>query len=236
MLLADINKKWLSYKDYYKLDSGVEIESVCYDAADGCDSSFNIAQLYSDRYILHLNKDIDLYRSEYIDYILWHEFTHLYDFLTQPFSYKVLRKIYLYMNTYSEYHASRRALDHVMKDIPAAALDPDKSMIPAAYKDISLRNLINDTLQRAKLALHYFRNNPGQQAFHVCLRYIMYLMGYSSLFENAEDILAFCFLDLEMESKSYMELFEIMQNKDFFKILPKMDTIYEEAGLTFEHE
>ena len=234
MLLSEINKKWNTYKEQYGLDSGVQIEEIRLDAAKGVDASFDFTELFSDQYILHLNPEIHLYRSEYIDYILWHEFTHLYDFLTQPFAYNVMRKIYLYLNTYSEYHASRRALGRILQDIDLERFDPEKQIIPAAFKDISLRDLISDTLYKAELSRYYYRVHKTQQAFHIYLRYVMYLMGYASHFKNAENIIRFCLEDLEEDLDVYLTLYQLMREKDFFKILPHMDDIYKKAGLTFE--
>ena len=231
-MLKEINKKWSFYKDRYHLDSPIQIEEVRFDAEKGVDSSFDIKELYSGQWILHLSNDIHSYRSDYVDYILWHEFTHLYDFLTQPYEYKVMRKIYLYMNTYSEYHASRRALGWALEKFYPKGLDPDKCVLPSAHREISLRKLVSDTLHQAELSRAWFIENPSHQAFHVYLRYLMYLMGYASHFENKEDILGFCLDDLKEEKDIYQKLFKIMEEKDFFKILPHMDEIYKSAGIS----
>ncbi|MBQ9157001.1 MAG: hypothetical protein IJ137_09510 [Eubacterium sp.] len=231
MTLTDINKKWNAYKKEYGLDSPIEIEDIRYDAAKGVESSFNITELYSDIYILHLGEKVDLYRSDYIDLILWHEFTHLYDYLTHPYQVKVMRKVYTYMHTYSEYHASRRVMEKVLKSSYGREFDPEKSVIPMAYKDISMRNLVDDTLHKAAFSLHYYKEHPGQQAFHVYFRYVMYLMGYVSHFQNAEDIIGWCLESLELDKELYLTLYHILSEKDFHGILKHMDDIYEEAGL-----
>ena len=231
MTLEAINKQWNTYKDRYGLDSPVEIQELRFDAAKGVDSSFDMTELYADTYILHLNPKIHLYRSDYVDLVLWHEFTHLYDFLLQPFSYKVMRKVYLYMNTYSEYHAARRTLARVLDRDRSAGNDPDKCVIPTAYKEISLRELVSDTLRHAEGARAWFSEHPGHQSFHIYLRYVMYLMGYASHFANKEDILKFCLSDLQDSEELYMELFRILEEKDFFKIIEHMDVIYKEAGI-----
>jgi hypothetical protein len=256
MTLENINKRWISYKTQYGLDSPVLIEEVRFDGDKGIDASFDITEMYTHHYVLHLNPKIHLYRSDYVDMILWHEFTHLYDFLEQPFAYKVMRKIYLYMNTYSEYHAARRTLERVLfsnnsseirqnKDtqhrssqsgatsgkIIQKGFSPDKCIIPTAFKEISLRNLVSDTLRHAERAHAWFVENPDHQSFHLYLRYVMYLMGYASLFANKKDILKFCLADLHESEDLYMELFKILEEKDFFKIVSHMDEIYDEVGI-----
>lgn len=252
MTLEDINRRWTSYKKQYGLESPVKIEEVRFDAEKSVDASFDMTEMYSHSYILHMNPKIHLYRSDYVDLILWHEFTHLYDFLEQPFSYKVMRKIYLYMNTYSEYHAARRTLGKIMDSrrygtgpgsngkqgvkgsnhlIGSKEIDPDKCMIPTAYKEISLRELVSDTLRHAERARAWFKEHPDHQSFHIYLRYVMYLMGYASHFANKEDILRFCLKDLHESEERYLELFRIIEEKDFFKITGQMDEIYKEAGI-----
>lgn len=104
-------------------------------------------------------------------------------------------------------------------------------MIPTAFKEISLRMLVSDTLQHAERSQAWFKENPNHQTFHLYLRYVMYLMGYASLFANKEDILGFCLDDLKESRDLYLELFRILEEKDFFKIVSHMDEIYEKAGL-----
>lgn len=251
MTLENINKKWISYKRQYNLDSPVLIEEVRFDGDKGIDASFDITQMYTHHYVLHLNPKIHLYRSDYVDMVLWHEFTHLYDFLEQPFAYKVMRKIYLYMNTYSEYHAAKRTLWKVLfagkdRDIcqdknpqnrnsqnqnMQSTFHPDKCMIPTAFKEISLRELVSDTLRHAERSHAWFMENPDHQSFHLYLRYVMYLMGYASLFANKEDILKYCLADLQESENLYLDLFKILEQKDFFKIVSHMDEIYDEVGI-----
>lgn len=231
MMLNDINKKWISYKQVYNLDSPVLVEELRFDAEEGTDSSFDITEMFSHHYVLHLNPKVHLYRSDYVDIVLWHEFTHLYDFLNQPFAYKVMRKIYLYMNTFSEYHASRRTIERTISLACPGEINPDKCLIPTAYKEISIRELVNNTLKHAELSQSWFKKHPSHQSFHIYLRYVMYLMGYASIFENKKDILRFCLTDLKESEELYLELFDIMEDKDFFKIVSHMDAIYEEAGL-----
>jgi hypothetical protein len=240
MTLENINKRWISYKTQYGLDSPVLIEEVRFDGEKGIDASFDITEMYTHHYVLHLNPKIHLYRSDYMEMILWHEFTHLYDFLEQPFAYKVMRKIYLYMNTYSEYHAAKRTLERVLfsnysseirQEKDTKNFNPDKCIIPTAFKEISLRNLVSDTLQHAERSRAWFIENPDHQSFHLYLRYVMYLMGYASLFANKKDILKFCLADLHESEDLYMELFKILEEKDFFKIVSHMDEIYDEVGI-----
>ena len=231
MILENINKKWITYKEQFGLDNPLLIEEVRFDASKGTDASFNIAELYSGSYILHLSKEFTLYRSEFTEYVLWHEFTHLYDFLNQPYVWKVLRKLYHYMNSYSEYHASRRSLGKIIGE---GAIDPDKSIIPLAYRDISLRQLISETVTQAAIALKHYEAENSPSVFNVYFRYVMYLMGYASHFANADDILGYCFEYLQTPTDHYFKMYDILKNKNYKDILPQMEIIYDEMGLKFD--
>ncbi len=225
MTLQEINKRWTAYKTEYRVDSPVMIEEIRFDAAKGAESSFDVTELFTEHYILHLSDKFPLYRGEYIDFILCHEFTHLADFLTHPYSYNVVGKVYNYMNTWSEYHASRRCLGMVLKSAFSGAIDPEKSVIPQPFKDISLRKLINDTLGHAGAALEEFRHTGNQQVYRFFFRYLMYLMGYLSHFENAKDILSYCLSFLKLEEEMFLPLYQALLAGEARDIIPFFDKI-----------
>jgi len=225
MTLQEINNRWIAYKNEYHVDSPVLIDDVRYDAAEGAESSFDVTELFTENYILHLTEKFSLYQSEYIDYVLCHEFTHLADFLTHPYSYNVVSKVYHYMNSWSEYNASRRCLGMVLKRSFSGGIDPEKSVVPQPFKDISLRQLINTTLERAGAALENFRHTGNEGAYHIFFRYLMYLMGYISHFANAKDILGYCLKYLHTEEGLFLPLYDALQTEEPREIIPFFDKI-----------
>lgn len=228
MTLQEINRRWIAYKNEYHVDSPVVIQEVRYDAGEGIDSSFDVTELFTETYILHLSGKFHLYRSEYIDYILCHEFTHLADFLTHPYSYNVVSKVYHYMNSWSEYHASRRCLGMVLSRHFPGGIDPEKAVVPQPYKDISLRKLINVTLEHAGAALEEFRHTGSQGAYRLFFRYLMYLMGYMSHFANAKDILGYCLSYLHLEDSLFLSLYDALVAGEPREIIPYFDKIMAE--------
>ena len=225
MTLDQLNSRWIQYKNIYKVDSPVLIEEVCFDAPRGVEASFDVTEMFSELYILHLSKRIHLYRSEYIDMLLCHEFTHLADFLMHPYSYNVIGKLYHYMNTWSEYHASRRCLGMVLSRAFAGQPDPDKPVIPQAFRDVSLRRLINDTLSQAGAALEEYRRTGHSPAYHIYFRLLMYLMGYISHFANASDILDYCLTYLKVDKDSHAALYQALQKGEAREIIPFFDKL-----------
>ena len=230
MTLESINKKWIRYKEKYQVDSPVLIEEVRFDAAKGVESSFDVTELFSGSYILHLSEKMHLYRGAYIDYILCHEFTHLADFLTHPYSSNVVGRLYPYMNTWSEYHASRRCLGMVLEKAFSGQVDPEKAVIPQAFRDISLRKLINDTLGQTKAALEEFRHSGNSSVYHLFFRCLMYLMGYLSHFANAQDILDYSLSYLQLDTSLCRELYAALLKGEARDLIPYFDKIMKELG------
>lgn len=85
MNLRQINELWNEYKEKYDLPKDVQISAVQYDAEKYIEGFFNILELLDGKYILHLNPRFHLYSDSYARFILFHEFTHFYDFINQFF-------------------------------------------------------------------------------------------------------------------------------------------------------
>ena len=229
MTRDQINEKWKAYKVKYQVDSPVLIEEVRYDAPRGVESSFDVTEMFSERYILHLSEKCLLYRGEYVEMILCHEFTHLADFLQHPYSYNLVGRLYHYMNTWSEYHASRRSLGLILSKAFSGGIDPDKAVIPQAFRDISLRKLINDTLSQGKMALVEYRRSGNSSAYHLFFRCLMYLMGYISHFANASDILKYSLSFLELEEGICFDLYRALGRGEARDIIPFFDRLMKEV-------
>ena len=85
MNLRQINELWNEYKEKYDLPKDVQISAVQYDAEKYVEGFFNILELLDGKYILHLNPRFHLYSDSYARFILFHEFTHFYDFINSSF-------------------------------------------------------------------------------------------------------------------------------------------------------
>ena len=225
MRLEEVNRRWIAYKTEYGINSPVLVEAICYDAEKGTAASFDVTEMFSEHYILHFSRKICLYREEYLDYILCHEFTHLADYLSHPYSSNPIGKLYPYMNTWSEYHASRRCLGMVLEKSFSGDIDPEKAVIPQSFRDISLRTLINDTLSKTGAALEEYRHTKKDAAYRIFFRYLMYLMGYISHFSNALDILAYIMSYLKVEDEDLRNLYHALRGGEPREIIPFFDNL-----------
>ena len=191
MNLTQINNLWEEYKETYELDSDARITAVRYDTGEYVEGCFNLIEMMDGDYILHVNPNMHLYNEEYCKFILFHEFTHFYDYITNPFPEEEKEKLIMWMNAYSEFHACRLTLARCIELVRLKTVDVDKMQIPGQYKEISIRQLLMESIYRAQIFFMDFIVSNNLQDYANGLRSLMYLLGYVSLFENDEKMAAF---------------------------------------------
>ena len=154
MNLRQINELWNEYKEKYDLPKDVQISAVQYDAEKYVEGFFNILELLDGKYILHLNPRFHLYSDSYARFILFHEFTHFYDFINSSFD--ETEDLFIYMNAYSEFHACRVTLARFMERLTLKTVHIDKIQIPGPFNEISIRHLLEEGLWRVKVCFEQF--------------------------------------------------------------------------------
>ena len=245
MNLEQANALWTKYKETYGLDSPVMIEEVAYDAPDNVEAFFDLIELLQGRVILHMTKRAHLYRPDFVLFIVIHEFTHLYDFLTCPFPVTEHEKLFLYMNAYSEYHACRLTLGYLLEDIsyfnrdkererkPEKTVYVNKNQIPAPFREISIRRLLEEGLFRTKIAYEEFYITTLPNLFVNSFRQLMYLYGYISLFENDIATLERTLRVLRIDDGNYLMLYDALKKVDVDNILFYAKECYDGGFLLF---
>lgn len=149
------------------------------------------------------------------------------------------KRLFDYMNTYSEFHACQVALSRLLSDPAGRCLvDVDKNIIPAPFKYISLRRMLGDTLRKAHAAYQKFSAMLVPQVFALYFRYVMYLFGYVSYFGNDIDILRQTLAVLEVGDKEelYLAMYQALKDKDIERILDQTGRIYQDSYLPFVKE
>mgnify|MGYP002609720542 FL=1 len=217
MNLRQINELWNEYKEKYDLPKDVQISAVQYDAEKYVEGFFNILELLDGKYILHLNPRFHLYSDSYARFILFHEFTHFYDFINSSFD--ETEDLFIYMNAYSEFHACRVTLARFMERLTLKTVHIDKIQIPGPFNEISIRHLLEEGLWRVKICFEQFLETLEPNDFVMTFRQLMYLLGYISLFENddvlLEQTLQFAHLDTDDFFALYHALKELEPVGDY---------------------
>ena len=214
----------------------MQITDVRYDTDEYVEGSFDLFELLDGKYILHLNPRFHLYSENYIKFILFHEFTHFYDFIKCDIENR--QDFFIYMNAYSEYHACRVTLARFIEQLTITSFDVDKIQIPGPFKEISVRKLITEALYRVKFSYASFHITYDPSEFVATFRQLMYLFGYLSLFQKDEYMVTHSLAFLGMENENYYKLYLELKKEDIDvdQILFYTREVYNSAFLEFIRE
>ena len=242
---TEINRRWIVYKAREGINSNLQIDDVIMDAPEGVEASFDMQELLEGKRILHVTFKMEGYHGEYVDFLLCHEFTHLADHIICPYTDE--SQCYLYMNAYSEFHASRLSLLRLLekKRETSGILRQNGSveslslsligidLIPQPYKEGSVRQLMNSIYLKTKTFFEKFRALSVPQLFQYCFKHMMYMFGYLSLFQGAEEMITRVCEDLHLRAGDYLSLYRALLAGDLNGALEKARAIYDEAFLPF---
>lgn len=231
MTLGQINRLWEEYKSKYDLDMNVKIHEVRYDAEDMVEGFFNLIELFNGEFTLHLNPRMHLYTDNYARFILFHEFTHFYDFLKRP--YDDPESTIIWMNAYSEYHACRVTLARFIEMFNLKSLHLDKVQIPGPFEEITLRRLLVENVYRSKICIQKFFTAYHIDDFGNGFRQLMYLFGYLSLFEQDKKMVVGCLKAINLDYPVFYALYDALKDMDFDKVVECYKSIAESAMLIY---
>ena len=280
-MLSQWNKMWIEFKEKNGCDSDVMLEEVIFDAPNGVEASFDLLEMLEGKYILHLTKRFHIYRGDFAKFLLYHEFTHLMDFIEFPFEKPTLddirkgriiednintasdrsifgtygeihlpqkisgenifegdagKRLFDYMNTWSEFHACQIAFREIIGSPEAGTvIDVTKNQVPGPFRDISIQKMLSDCLRRAHLTYRKFAALLVPQMFVLYFRQIMYLFGYVSFFGNDIDMLkqTFTVIGVENLEDLYLDMYRALKKKDTKRILEFSEEIYKDSYLPF---
>ena len=109
---------WITKESVYALYNEYKKENNCIDLprfdldisySVGAFAMFDLNELLKGKYILHVNHLISTYEDIFTKSILYHEFTHFYDFIHNENNFSRDDMFYL-MRSYSEFHASQKEI------------------------------------------------------------------------------------------------------------------------------
>ena len=280
-MLSQLNKMWCDFKKKNHCDSQVLLDEVLFDAPEGVEASFDLLELIEGKQILHLTKRIHIYRSEFVRFLLDHEFTHLMDYIQYPFERPSIddinrwtiqednintssdrgifgtfgeihlpqkmsgenmlegdvgKKLFDYMNTYSEFHACHISFKEIIcHSSKGESIDVRKNQVPGPFRDISIQKLLSDCLRHAHMIYQKFSALLVPQIFVLYFRQIMYLFGYISHFENDIWTLkqSFSVLGISNLESMYLDMYHALKEKNIQKIYECSDAIYRDSYIPF---
>ncbi len=249
MTLQQVNEKWMSFKREQGLICDLQIEEILSDAPKGVEASFDLQELMTGRVVLHVSDQLDFCRTDYVDFVLYHEFTHLYDFYGCPYAQGRQEDFYGYMNSFSEFHASRLSLAEILRadiscrtfigspagsgpGLPMTIMDRS-DLLPQPDRTGSIRQLLNRCYGMAKNGFEKFQELSIPQIFQFCFKQVMYIFGYVSLFESADVMARQVCRELRLTEEHYMNLYRALLKSETDEVLSATKSIYEEAYVPF---
>ncbi|MDO5146717.1 MAG: hypothetical protein Q4D60_06915 [Eubacteriales bacterium] len=231
MNLTQINLLWEEYKQKYDIDKDVQISDVKYDADNYVEGCFHLLELLDGNYTLHLNTNVHLYSENYVKFILFHEFTHFYDFIHCPYEDKM--KMIMWMNAYSEFHACRVTLARFIEALTLKMVHVDKIQLPGPYRETSIRHLLIESVYRTRICFEAFYRHYRLQDFGNGFRQLMYLFGYLSLFQNDRQLVEETLAALPIPADPFRELYVSLKAMKFDTVITLYQRITDEATLVY---
>lgn len=142
------------------------------------------SELIQGKYIIHLNPKIHNYNKKYQKSILWHEFTHIYDYLKNATN----KQGDSYMKSVSEINSTEIEIRYLLDINSNQNISLYKEIIFMTYKPI-YKQLLNYYLKVAKRGLEDFISSKNPKDFDYGITNIMYLCGASKVIQNGKDYL-----------------------------------------------
>lgn len=173
LLLQEINKQVTEFNNYMNYTEIPFIEDIIYieDLDSNPNAKIDFNDLIKNKYIIYLNKRLDKFPYKYQISVIWHELTHIFDFVTYKNKYKNIHEL---LKSYSESHA----ISIQLKYLADLKLD-DK--ITNSNKEVYYQDKIQSL---AEISLNYFNRS--------CL-YILKYFDTKNLLDFSESLNYFCY-------------------------------------------
>lgn len=160
---------WLKYNN--NVCRIPKIKSIRIMLEEGTAGQFLTDDLYNRNYVLYLSDDMEVAPNDYIEEVLFHEFTHLAD--STLFLEYDIEKFKTIMSMYSEIHASEIQMDKILSTIE----NPSNIRQTIPYKSITLKKYLNRKLKELKQEFAPLKSKDDVTE-RCNFTYIYYFIGY----------------------------------------------------------
>ena len=175
MKIVSKRLKTLTESVWFKYNNNIcripKIKGIRIMPEEGMAGQFLTDDLYNRNYVLYLSDDMEVAPDDYVEEILFHEFTHLAD-STLFLEYEI-EKFTTIMSMYSEIHASEIQMDKILSTIE----NPSNIRQVIPYKSVTLKKYLNRELKELKQEFAPLKSKTDV-AERCNLIYICYFIGY----------------------------------------------------------
>lgn len=175
MKIVSKRLKTLTESVWFKYNNNIcnipKIKGIKIMPEEGTAGQFFPDDLYNKNYILYLSEDMEVASDDYVEEILFHEFTHLAD--STLFLEYDIEKFTTIMSMYSEIHASEIQMDKILSTIE----NPSNIRQIIPYKSVTLKKYLNRELKELKQEFAPLKSKTDV-AERCNFTYIYYFIGY----------------------------------------------------------
>ena len=179
----------LSYDEFYKYIGKpqiIPIDEIVFDIPENMSTTakVNIVELIDGKVILHINPNINIFLPQHRKAILFHEFTHIYDFTLLKDTYP--DTIGDVMCSYSEIHASMIEMKILLGITYRSVYDLSSNSKKIPYKNewITVKDFITQKSTNAWQSINNFNPDPR---IHPLLQ-VCYFFGYTKALVNGKKL------------------------------------------------
>ncbi len=166
-------------------------------------AEFKSEDLYNSKYILYIDDKLEDKPDEFIDQILFHEFTHIVD--SRRFLKFDLEKFQNMMNIYSEIHASQIQMNRLIKTEKSKPYSLDQEVIHGGI--LTLRSFMDQTYNRLKKEFSVPNVPFNKSNLRLNLKELYYYVGYSKSLKNNNIIYNQNFSEINIFGNEFEKLY-----------------------------
>jgi len=181
--LEQINKEVDLYNKYVNQDLPY-IKDVVYSNSMQCDAKIITSDLELGKYIIYISSNTNNYLLEYQKSIVWHEFTHISDYLI----YRENANIGDILKSISEAHAESIRLRYLLHLPINKTLNRERRVIAYKEKKDLLDNLTGNYGNQSIAAITVFDRDNDPLAFDHAITNFCYMCGYLTLLKEQDKI------------------------------------------------
>ena len=199
----------LLYKKYvYLVQDLPQINLIKESSDSSCEAQFLVDDLYSKKYILYVDPDIEQECLQFKENILFHEFTHMADSI--KYSYLSPKDFQDFMFIYSEVHASEIQMNCMLATQENKPYSLDQQIIHKGY--ISLRKWMDQTLDH--VAEEFTLPETGMPLSSLNdLRDLFYFIGYLKSLQKNNISYNYDYSRIPHLKEAFDEITELMLNE-----------------------
>lgn len=200
-LKKQIEFQWLKYNKF--INKIPQIESVKESSENISWAYFKSDDIYSQKYILYVDPKLEETYDEFIEQILFHEFTHIYDSL----KFKGINKENFneLMNIYSEIHASQIQMDRMLLTQSTKPYSLDKQI--TCEKKVILKSYMEHSLYKLEQEFATPQEKITPENLKYSQKQLFYFIGNLSSLKN--NGIEFNYSYLNMDEKFTPLFYEI---------------------------